>query len=805
MVLKTPQPFITGCIAILAMVAIVFFSFFLSRPPSVIPADAPAAEFSAARAAEHLKYIAAEKHPIGSPANERVRDYLAGQLEALGVEPVIQRTEFFDQQTQRAARLSNVMGRIRGSGDGSAVMFMGHYDSVEESYGAADNGSALISMLELIRMLKHHPTMKNDLLFLFPDGEEYGLLGAKAFLAEHPWADDVKAVLNFESRGTTGASLLFETSDGNLDLVKAYSRAASKPMGNSLGYEIYSRMPTDTDFSPFKHAGHHGLNFAFIDNGFDYHTAGDRTGHLDLRSVQHHGSHISGLALHLGNHPLDFSSGKNAVFFNTFGSGFAWYPYGWAAPLAILTLLLFLAMLVAGIIKKLVHPVKILFAFMAYAVYLMVVYTIANSLFLILAGYFPGGDFRLLEFHIPELVLGFGGLIMAFTLAFFHLARTGVRIWHALVLLIVGWVLLAWSGQFSVMYAMYSLLAVLALYVLLRKPVATWDLASGSMVVWVFLTVATSFAAPGVSFLFTWPLVFALTGAAIYFLLLPGKPNLWWKPLILVAFALPVLAWFPSTAYLFTVAMGLGMIGLAFIFVGLMAGLLVPQMHLVTRAIPWVFPLVFFAVGLFFLVRGGTRLEYDQRYQKPNNILYVTDGVMGESLWVSLDKEVDAWTSQFLTETPDTIDWSRLVPPAAGSYLARPSGLQDLAVPVAELISDSVYDGQRVLSLHIRSERSAHWMYMYFKAGGSPVRMGINDAGPSLLQPLRQATWHYVPYFAFPEGGIRVELHVNPQQTVDLHLLDIIHGFPEFVDKEPRPPHKIPHRDRTVAGMRYSF
>lgn len=804
---NTHHLFAKGLFIGLVMLALVTLSCLLHRPPAVVPADAPQAEFSAVRAAEHLPHIAAEIHPIGSPAIEQVSRYLAGQLESLGVEPVIQHVEFFDQQTQRAARLTNVMGRIPGSGDGNAVLFMGHYDSTDKSYGAADNGSAVASMLELVRLLRHHPTMINDMIVLFTDGEEVGLLGAKAFVSEHPWADDVRAVVNIESRGTAGVSLLFETSDGNLDLVSAYARAVSKPMGTSLGYEIYSRMPNDTDFSPFREAGFEGLNFAFIDNGFDYHTAGDRIEHLDLRSVQHHGTHVKGLALYLGNHSLEFSPGRNAVFFNTFGYGFAWYSYAWVLPLAVLALLCFLILVVYGSIRKLLGPLKILFGFLSYAVYLLVVYMLVHSLFLIISRGYPGADFRLLEFRIPELMVGFGGLVMAFSIVFFHLARRGVRLWHALILLFVGWALLAWSGQFSLMYAVYALLSVLALYVFLRKPSSSWNLAAGAMVVWVALNLATAILAPGVSYLFTWPLLFSLVAITLQMIPHPEKPWLWWKVLVLAAFALPALAWFPVTASLFTVAMGLEMIGFAFLLVGLMTGLLIPQLNLVTMARSWLFPTLLLAAGLVFLFRGGVGLEYDSRYQKLNSILFVTDGVQGESLWVTTNQEVDTWTAQFLTTRPDTLEWSGIVPSSTARFLAMraESGLQDLPVTEAELISDSIYGGQRVLNLHIRSERNVHWMNIYINAGASPVRLGFHDGGPFLLQPLRQSTWHYVPYFAFPAEGIRMTLHVDPQQSVDLHLVDVVHGFPAFVDKEPRPPYKIPHGDRTLASVRYTF
>ncbi|MFO7997647.1 MAG: M28 family peptidase [Bacteroidales bacterium] len=805
MIVQKNTSFFQGLVVTLAMLAIVYFSFRSSQPPDALPSDAPAEEFSATRATEHLTFIASEKHPTGSPAIKRVRDYLVEELRALGQDPQLQSIEFFDPESQRAAMVGNVMVRVRGSGEGDAVLFMGHYDSREESFGAADNGSAVITMLELIRMLNHHPPLKNDLIFLFTDGEEYGLFGAKAFVNEHPWARDVNLVVNIESRGTTGSSMLFETSGGNLEVISGFSRSVSHPIGNSMAYEIYTRMPNYTDFGPFKDRGYQGLNLAYLENGFDYHTTGDRIEHLDLRSVQHHGTYAVGLALHFGDSDLDFNSGKNAVFFNTFGYGFAWYSYGWAIPLAIFALVFFVVLLVAGISGNVLRPLNILFGFLAFALYLLILFVIASSLYMIISGFYPGADHRLLEFKLPDLVVGFAGVVLAFSFAFYHFALKGLRLWNALALLALVLVLLAWSGQLGLMNAFYALLGTAALYIILRKPSPVWGLAAGAMILWTLLAVLTAFIAPGVSYLFVWPLIFALMGITVFFIIQPGKEITWLRALILLGFALPVLAWFPQTAYLFTVAMGLGMLGYAFLLVGLMVGLLLPHIELTARSYAWVMPALFLVVGLLFLLKGAAWLDYDQRHQKLSTLHYVTNGHSGETMWVTMDEQADEWTGQFLSDSPDAIDRSAIIPGSTGNYLGKITDLPALPLPVARVLSDSIYDGQRVLTLHVHSERGAGWMYMYFNAGPSPVMVGINDAEPELLRSYGESPWHYLPYFAFPEEGVVIGIHVNPQQSVELHLLDIIHGLPEFIDKEPRPPHMMAHGDRSMAAMRFSF
>ncbi|MDI5941019.1 peptidase, partial [Micromonospora sp. DH15] len=60
--------------------------------PAPRPADAPADEFSAARAYRTVETIAARPHPAGSPANDQVRAHLEGVLRGLGLATSVQDT-----------------------------------------------------------------------------------------------------------------------------------------------------------------------------------------------------------------------------------------------------------------------------------------------------------------------------------------------------------------------------------------------------------------------------------------------------------------------------------------------------------------------------------------------------------------------------------------------------------------------------------------------------------------------------------------------------------------------------------------
>src|SRR5215212_2368596 len=62
------------------------------RTPAARPAGAAATDFSATRAARHVRTIAARPHVAGSAANDAVREYLVATLRGLGLAPSVQDT-----------------------------------------------------------------------------------------------------------------------------------------------------------------------------------------------------------------------------------------------------------------------------------------------------------------------------------------------------------------------------------------------------------------------------------------------------------------------------------------------------------------------------------------------------------------------------------------------------------------------------------------------------------------------------------------------------------------------------------------
>ncbi len=800
----TVRILLRGMVVCLAIAAIIVLSFRLNQPPRVVPADAPADLFSAERAASHLPSIASVPNPIGSKANEEVRHYIVDQLEEMGMEVHIHYAQYY--YAQRAANLANILTRIPGTGNGKAILFMGHYDTVISAPGASDNGAAVVTLLEVIRMLQHHQPLQNDLIFFFPDGEEYGLLGAQAFMAEHPWVEDIAMVVNLEAMGTSGQSLMFETGTNNKKAIKTYANTVPYPTGNSFSVEIYNRMPNATDFDVFKRRGYQGLNFAYIGNSFDYHTAGDNIENTNLRSIQHHGEHAAALALHLGNATPSFQAEQNAVYFNTIGYGFAWYPYKWVPIISICTFVLVAGVIALGIIRKHINPVRMIIGFIAFSIKLLILYTAFNAMVDILSSYYPGESHRLLEYNQTGILLGFSLLAAAFSFFYYHMLLHGARAWKLLYIYSIVIILLWWSGSVSLIQMLIGLVITVWLYFAHRKPSHHYELMAGAISLWAILMLAVSLSIPGASYLFTWPLLFILFPLIIAFLKKREQETSLALHGVFLIFAVPVLAWFPLTIYLFQLAMGLHVAGIGMVVTGLMIGLLMPSIRLLTKEKAWLIPgLVFFA-GLVILFVNSAGINYNERHRKQNHIIYATHGGSGKSYWMTHDKKADEWKRQFLSDQPDTISLKDFYPYSTAQTYGKIATGHSPIPPSVEVLTDTISQGERKLELRIRLAGRSDQLIFYFFTGEEPLSLRVNDLGRHRLNSFRNTGWYRFLYLAPDDEEIRLTLYTSTGQAIGVHLNEMDYsGIPDVVDAEERPPHMMSSGDYTMASNYYEF
>lgn len=239
-------------------------------------------------------------HPADSFGDDAVRARLIRQIRSIGLNPIVRDqfacNEIYKQRGVTCARVKNIIVAL-GPTSGKALLLNAHYDSTPVGPAAADDGAGVATLLEVASILKNQ-RLNRPVFFLFNEGEELGLVGARAFLSD-PLSSRVDSLINLEARGVSGPVTMFETSLPNGPPVRAFARAVDRPFANSLATDFYRQLPNYTDVNSFSERGWTTLNFAMIGNETRYHSAGDNLAALDLRSLQHMGDQTLAVAIEL--------------------------------------------------------------------------------------------------------------------------------------------------------------------------------------------------------------------------------------------------------------------------------------------------------------------------------------------------------------------------------------------------------------------------------------------------------------------------------------------------------------------------
>ena len=589
-----PPPWrgLRGVVSVVLLIVAAWFSSSFRTAPAPVPASAPDSVFSSARAMTHLVRIASDAHPPGSPAHGRVREYLLEQLRGLGHEPTVQTTTSFagGGVVPRAATIRNVVARIPGSAlGGRAVLVTAHYDSREIARGAGDDGSGVVTILEGLRALGERAQLRNDLIVLLTDAEEPGLLGARAFVDEHPWMEDVALVVSIEMRGGGGPSMMFETGAENGWVIEALRQADPYPSANSVSYEIYRRMPNDTDFTPFKEAGKQGLNFAGLGRAHVYHQVYDTPENFDERTLQHHGSHVMAMLQHFGNADLTVVNGPDVSYISVPFLGLVTYGALWIWVLG----------------------------FAAVAVWVLAV----------LVG--KRGGFR------PKcIVAGFGATVVltgaAGAAAFFlYDWRSGAHpeagALHAGAFHSEGWYVLA---IVSTAFALAT--AILSLF---RRWFSLAELAVGALFVPVALAAVTTVMFPMAAMNFQWPALAGCIGAmAVAGLPRNGRIGLL-RWLVAVVAAVPVVVVLTPLIEAVWLAMGLALAPVVAVLAALVFLQLLPLLDTLREPNWWWGPLAGLTVAGVFLAVGMSTASPSADRPAPSTLVYALDRETGSAYW----------------------------------------------------------------------------------------------------------------------------------------------------------------------------
>jgi hypothetical protein len=685
-----------------------------SEPPRPVPATAPANEFSAERALDHVKEIAQRPHPVGSADNARVRDYVLGQLRTLGLEPQLQAATGVGTRYPAVGRVENILARMPGKTPGGlAVVLMAHYDGVPGGPAAGDDGAGTAAILETLRALKAGQPLTHDVIALITDGEEAGLLGAAAFVREHPWAKDVGVTLNFEARGTAGRSRMFETGPGNLDVARVL-RTAGDVSATSLSVTVYRTLPNDTDLSEMAVLGKPALNFAFADGVDRYHTAHDDVENLDPGSLQHHGSQMLALARAFGNGPLPRPVTRDAVFFDLPLTGLIVYSEAWALPITLVGI----ALVVVALIRL------------------------------------PRRDRQ----WIRGLALGAGGMLVSIVVAAclsYVVAMTISNLHQSMSL--------GGTPEFRGIYtAAIGLLAAtvaFACWALVRRWATVESAHLGALVVWAIVTWFVTVRLPGVSFMLAWPLIFGALVAV-----LGGPIALWMATIVGAALIVPIAH---AVSGVLLGVTGPGGIAAA-ILVSLLAWLLAPQLEVMNASSGWRTAGTALLATVLLIGAGLVTVRSSPEHPVPSQLAYAHDADSTDG-WLVAGGPLASELAATTTDGPRPPAWlTRQFGGGSRAFTYARGPRAELDAPTVTTLVDSALGNGRHLVLRVRA--AAGTGDISIRANAPLVLRATVDGRPIDTSRYRAkpVSWR-LEYSAPPDSGFTLALDLAPGElTLDL-------------------------------------
>lgn len=772
----------TAAIVTFAFVtAIIVAALYDLQPPRPLPATSPDSLFSADRAAGYIREIAKVPHPLGSSQNQKVRDYLVGQLSLMGFKPTLDTSVVTGsfRGIHYAASVVNIIARLQGTNNSKAVLLMAHYDSVPTGPGASDDGSGIATILETLRALRASGPLKNDVIAILTDGEEVGMLGGQAVAEDESLMKQVGVALNFEARGTSGPSLMFQTSphdpSGNGDgwLISQLAASGAYPVGTSISNDAYRHLPNNTDFSWLKVKGIAGMNFAFIGNLKHYHSAEDNYFSIDEASLQHDGSYALALTKRLGNEHLPGPKYVNYIYFNFFWPAFVAYPSTLVTAITILALIVFVLTFYVGFRKTIVKPLKSALSFLLSSILIVVLGT--GTYFL----------WKLLQNSYPES--------SHFEFGVFY--NDGIYLW-------------AFVGIAAALAS--------AFFIFLRKYFRSSEMAMGSLFSWLALAIVSTHYFPDGAYLFQWPLIFSSLALLIFFLTPKSDFRSPIVMLILLICAIPGIYLTTAICYLiYLTGLWPPLTAAIVLLVTLAIGTLLPHVAIIASANKWVLPTSLFIGALVLAGIAIFTHRLDEKHPATDSIDYAINMNDSTAYWVSFDDSTDEWTSQFIKH-PMAAD---SIPDFFPDWWTTPH-TAEAALPVnippvtVELQSDTISRGAQFMQLLVKSPFNGSPVILTADAG-TQVLSSTVDGHPvpdsvALFAVGRQKRW-ILHCYGFSDSGVTVVLVIPVGEKLQLTAIEIVDGLPEVVGLPyyPRPASIIRRpfvtADASVVFKSYTF
>ncbi len=714
--------------------------------------------------------LAKQPHPMGSEEAIRQRVRLTEQLEAMGLQVSVQRTRvqyqhpFRHHPTSRLAWVENIIAQLPGTPGTGTVAFMSHYDSVWQGPGAGDAAAGVAAVLAAARAAAEIPERRNTLVFLLTDGEEMGLFGAQGFFRQHPLADDLDLVINFEARGNQGPPQMFQTSPDNAGLIQLLDQVIEHPVANSLSYEIYRRMPNDTDLTISMGEGIAGLNFAFIDGFPNYHARTDNPQLLSQRSLMQQAENAVRLSRHLVNADLGkLRQTGNLTYYNFSSHLFVAYPITVAWGLVALTLMV----MVAGVRNALRRHVLTGSALLAasaclIAIGLLVYNTFENFSALYLAhAQWRDADFWR-YFHLYKL--NFLGAVLLVVGGVLWIGR---RLSHGLPYrwlgaLLLGLLAMGWWAQRPLPTALCLIVSALLLLTARRGLApAAWLAAFGLL--WSVALITLAVALPHASY------VALLMVLPVGIILLTSRPQIsghdfsgWlgllWVPGVLVMAALVYMVYLGVGTFMPQLPLTLA----AVLTGGVLVPLGSPRSALSSALI---------AAGITVLVLAPQRFTFSINQPQPSSVFLITNTDNGIAHWASRDRQVPKWAQSVMDDAQRT-PFKQIVPDSNGQFWLSDARQSP---PIGPVLTQQTQSPDRV---RLIASANAPAAKLYFDPAEHVASISVNGLAVNVEKPAS------LRLFALPKNAT-IDITTTPGDPLTVYWNTAIPGLPDTAPARP--------------------
>ncbi|MFD3476655.1 M20/M25/M40 family metallo-hydrolase [Streptomyces sp. NPDC058695] len=735
-------------VPVLALAVALVGVLWTSLTPAPAPASAPAGSFSAARAYPHVAAVAGGPHATGTAAHDRARDEVIRRLRELGLGVRVEPGTSSDTGNGAAvtAWTQNISATVHGTHPSGRVLIVAHYDSAENSHGASDDGIGLATALEVARALKTGPAPRNDVTFLITDGEEPGLLGARAFVARDTAPAASTVVLNLEARGTSGRAVMFETGTGNAAVVPALGDRV--PVATSLSDEVYRMLPNDTDFTVLREAGMTGMNFAVIGTSANYHTPQDDLAHFSRASLQDMGDTVLAAARRLGGADLSGTSHAGGATYFTLGPVLVRYPMGLVLPGALLAVA---ALGAAGWYARRRGAVRVRKAALSAA-------------------------------SLPLALLGAAAAVSA--------------VWPVATWLRPQWTGFALGSPYTAgpLHLTAALLTATALWVwavVMRRRVSALE-AGAAVTGWLTLcTLLSAVWLPGASYLFLWPALTGAAGLAAAARIAPGSP---WRGALATAPLVPCAALLVPVGALLFDTVPIAFAAAPALLLALALATALPAVPAKTRRRSLVTG-TGLGTAAALAALGAALLAGAPTASRPAQVslLYALDADTGRARWASSGAGDSAWLDHYVGGATASLESTFPSLDQPSRWHTGPAPAATVAVPEVKVVSTTRAGDVRRIILSVRAtDARAAEIGLYADAGGAAV-VRAEVAGQSVPGGTNRLFasdgWRWGLLLAAPPTGpgTRVELTLRGTQPLTLRAVTRTPGLPGGTLSVPRP------------------